>query len=403
MKKRTTILMIATLALILLSVRTFADQPIKGTVTYHDDPNNPVPSTLVKLLNLEGNVIDETYTNFNGKYIFPNKPYGYYYVQAVETEVAPGGVELDDAAMIQAFLDGDIDLTDIQELAADANNDGTVDSYDIEEIENNWNNPNFEPAWVYEEAILVNHNGTKTNVPTMGGSSSGDVNGTFVPTGRNEAIALVEYFQKNFSSVFTIEVYASDIISASAMGLIIDYPAGVNINNVTSQLGELKNLKIKNNQIVATWSNQSEEAAVNSSEPVLVISASTNQSYNGSDIRFQVNNKSHFVTNGQAFKPEFSVPFLSVNGTDNLSFSYPNPASESTVIYFTLPEAAKANLNIYNINGQLVKNIMNEEMSAGQHSVNLSVTDLKEGVYFYNLTTSGNVNINQAKRLVVVH
>lgn len=403
MKKRTTILMIATLALILLSVRTFADQPIKGTVTYHDDPNNPVPSTLVVLYDSQMIPISETYTNFNGKYVFPNVPYGSYYVQAIETEVAPGGVELADAEMIEDFLAELIELTEIQEIAADVNNDGAINELDIEMIEANWNNPNFEPAWVYEDAIPVNHDGTKTNVPTMGGSSSGDVNGTFVPTGRNEAIALVEYFQKNFSSVFTIEVYASDIISASAMGLVIDYPAGVNINSVTSQLGELKNLKIKNNQIVATWSNHSEETVVNSSEPVLVISASTNQSYNGSDIRFQVNNKSHFVTNGQAFKPEFSVPYLSVNGTDNLSFSYPNPASESTVIYFTLPEAAKASLNIYNINGQLVKNIMNEEMSAGQHSVTLSVTDLKEGVYFYNLTTSGNVNINQAKRLVVVH
>lgn len=403
MKKRTTILMIATLALIMLSARTFADQPIKGTVTYHDQPNNPVPSTLVVLLNASGGVISSTYTNFNGKYVFPNVPYGTYYVQAVETEVAPGGVELGDAQMIEDYIAGLIELTEIQEIAADVNNDGDINELDIEEIENNWNNPNFEPAWVYEEMMLVNHNGTKTNVPTMGGSSSGDVNGTFVPTGRNEAIALVEYFQKNFSSVFTIEVYAHEVISASAMGIVIDYPANVNIDNVSSQLGELKNLKVTNNQIVATWSNNGNEELVNSSEPVLVITASANQSYNGSDIRFDINNKSHFVSNGQVFKPEFSVPFLSVNGSDNLSFSYPNPASESTIIYFTLPETTKASLNIYNINGQLVKNILDDEMSAGQHSVTLSVTDLKEGVYFYNLTTSSNVNINQAKRLVVVH
>jgi hypothetical protein len=193
------------------------------------------------------------------------------------------------------------------------------------------------------------------------------------------------------------------VATASVMSFVIDYPTSVDITDVTSQMGEFAHIKIDNNRIIATWINENFESVnINSNEPVLVITASANQYYNGSDIKFIVNNKSHFVSNGHAFKPELSVPYLSVSG-NNLSFNYPNPASESTIIYFSLPVATKASLNVFNINGQLVKSILNEEMSAGQHSVTLSVTDLKEGVYFYNLTTNGNININQAKRLVVVH
>lgn len=400
MKKRTTILTIATLALIMLGSSAFAQQPIKGTVTYHEDPTKPVPSVTVELWDEYG-VVQTTTTNPNGKYIFTNVPYGAYTVKAFTTPIEPGGIDTDDADMIWDYLYNYLPLSPIELLAADVNRDTLVTIEDYYMLTNNWSN-GFQPEWVFEN-VPVNHTGNKTNIPTMGGSSSGDVNGTFVPTGRNEEIAQVSYYAKNFSTNFTVEVFAKDLYSASAMGLVIDYPEGVNINNVTSQMGELSDLKVKNNRIVATWVNGNNEVSINANEPVLVISASANRSFNGSDIKFNVNNMSHFVSNGSAVKPEMSVPYLTVNGNDNLSYSYPNPSSESTVIYFSLPSATKANLSIYNLNGQLVKNIINEEMSAGQHSVTLSVTDLQEGVYFYNLTTSGNVNINQAKRLVVVH
>ncbi len=400
MKKRTTHLIIATLALLLLSSQLFADQPIKGTVTYHGDLLNPIPSVTVLLLNEDMSTIRaQTTTNFNGKYIFPNVPYGTYYVQAQTTPIEAGGVELTDRARIEQIIAGS-DYTPIEKLAADLYSDNTIDTNDLVVFDQRWAF-GFNPEWVFGALQQVIHTGTKTEVPTMGGSSSGDVNGTFVPTGRNEIVAQVNYFAKTFSSNFSIEIFANDLISASAMGLVIDYPTTVNVKDITSQVGNFNNLRIENNQIVITWAN--ETVLFDPSKPVVTINGSTDKNYNGGDIRFKVNSKSHFVSNGEVFRPEFKVPYLSITGSDNLSHCYPNPANNQTTVYFNLPADTKAMLNVFSLNGKLVKTILNEEMTAGQHSIVIPVNDLREGVYFYSLTTNGNVNINEAKRLIVVH
>jgi hypothetical protein len=399
MKKRTTNLIIATLALVLLCSQSFAAQPIKGKVAYHDDDTNPIPSVTVLLLNEDLSVRAQTVTNFNGMYIFPNVPYGNYFVQAQTTPVEAGGIESTDLEMMEAIIDGLVP-TEIEFLAANLIDDDVIDELDIAEWEARWED-GFEPEWVFGAPIPVNHDGTKTNVPTMGGSSSGDVNGTFVPTGRSEIVAQVNYFAKTFSNNFSIEIFANDLVSASSMGMIIDYPSTVNVKDITSQVGEFNNLRIENNKIVITWANK--PVVIDQSKPVVTINGMTNKKYNGGDIKFNVNSRSHFASNGEIISPEFKISYLSVTGTDNLSHCYPNPANNQTTVYFNLPADTKAMLNIYSLNGALVKTIVNAEMTAGQHSVVIPVNDLREGVYFYSLTTNGNVNINEAKRLVVVH
>ncbi|MCL1826841.1 MAG: C25 family cysteine peptidase [Candidatus Cloacimonetes bacterium] len=49
--------------------------------------------------------------------------------------------------------------------------------------------------------------------------------------------------------------------------------------------------------------------------------------------------------------------------------NYPNPFNPSTSIKFTIPEKSKVSIKIYNIKGQLVKNLKNEIMDTGTHIV----------------------------------
>lgn len=411
MKKTTTILMTTILALILLSSRSFADQPIKGTVTYQNDETKPIPSVVVELYAVNeqgelGDFITSAVTNMNGKYIFPNMAYGSYFVKPISTTIAPGGVDDLDVAALTAILGPNGPVTPLEEivyLASDVNGDEILDEADVTYLATHLPD-NFDPLWVFESGKVINHDGTKTNVPTMGGSSSGDVNGTFVPIGRNEIATTVSYFQKNFTSNFSIEVFAKDITEASAMSLVVEYPSVVDIDGVTSQLGEITSLRIEDNRIIVNWFNEDlVSKSINSSEPIIVISGNTNQKYNGGDIKFSMNNQSHFLTNGEISRPAFSVPYLSTGNNDYLSHCYPNPANEKTTVYFDLPCDSKTTLNIYNLNGQLIRTVVNEMMTAGQHTVIIPVTEMKEGVYFYSLTTNGNININQSKRLVIVH
>jgi len=80
--------------------------------------------------------------------------------------------------------------------------------------------------------------------------------------------------------------------------------------------------------------------------------------------------------------------------------NYPNPFNPSTTISFYLPEKTHTQLTIYNIKGQVVKTIKNEELNKGSH---YEVWDGKDrfgcavssGVYFYKLRTNNKTLVRK--------
>ncbi len=65
--------------------------------------------------------------------------------------------------------------------------------------------------------------------------------------------------------------------------------------------------------------------------------------------------------------------------------NYPNPFNPSTVIRFTLPQQGLVKLNVYNILGERVAQIINTELTAGTHEVVFNGQNLASGVYFYSI------------------
>jgi hypothetical protein len=69
-----------------------------------------------------------------------------------------------------------------------------------------------------------------------------------------------------------------------------------------------------------------------------------------------------------------------------VSQNFPNPFNARTKINFALPEAANVNIAIYNIAGQLVKNMDLGYMPAGHQTVNWNASNVSSGVYFYKVS-----------------
>jgi len=70
---------------------------------------------------------------------------------------------------------------------------------------------------------------------------------------------------------------------------------------------------------------------------------------------------------------------------------YPNPFNPSTTIKFSLPETGKIRLDIYNLKGQLVRNLAKGEVMSGMHSAIWDGTDnnhqaVSSGLYYSKLS-----------------
>ena len=73
--------------------------------------------------------------------------------------------------------------------------------------------------------------------------------------------------------------------------------------------------------------------------------------------------------------------------------NYPNPFNPTTKISFSIPDESKVKLTVYNIKGQKVRTLVNDQLERGMHDViwngrNANNKSVASGVYFYRL----NVN-----------
>jgi hypothetical protein len=71
----------------------------------------------------------------------------------------------------------------------------------------------------------------------------------------------------------------------------------------------------------------------------------------------------------------------------SLNQNYPNPFNPVTTISFTIPKTSVVNISVYNVTGQLVKTVINEQKNPGTYSVKWHSRGMISGVYFYRLTT----------------
>jgi len=68
-----------------------------------------------------------------------------------------------------------------------------------------------------------------------------------------------------------------------------------------------------------------------------------------------------------------------------LEQNYPNPFNPSTKIRFTVPEAGLVTMKVYNLLGQEVVTLVNEEQAVGVYEVTFDAANLPSGIYFYSI------------------
>lgn len=79
--------------------------------------------------------------------------------------------------------------------------------------------------------------------------------------------------------------------------------------------------------------------------------------------------------------------------------NYPNPFNPSTVIKFDLKKSGFYSLEVFDIVGKKVKNLINENFNAGSYSINFNSENLPSGVYFYKLS---GYDLSIIKKMIIV-
>lgn len=88
----------------------------------------------------------------------------------------------------------------------------------------------------------------------------------------------------------------------------------------------------------------------------------------------------------------------------SLSQNYPNPFNPITKMDYELPKRSRVIISIYNVLGQEVKTLLNEEQNYGSHSILWNGVDqsgkaMSTGVYFARMTTD---SFSQTKKMLLL-
>ena len=87
----------------------------------------------------------------------------------------------------------------------------------------------------------------------------------------------------------------------------------------------------------------------------------------------------------------------------SLEQNYPNPFNPITMIKFTIPEnnlvrPQKAVIDVYNVLGQKISTLVNEEKLPGIYEIEFDGSKYTSGIYFYKLTVG---KFSQIKKMIL--
>ena len=85
--------------------------------------------------------------------------------------------------------------------------------------------------------------------------------------------------------------------------------------------------------------------------------------------------------------------------TFSLEQNYPNPFNPSTKIKFDVPAESFITLKVYDLLGNEIAILVNEEKNAGSYEVEFNVAELTSGVYFYQLQAGSFV---ETKKMILL-
>jgi len=113
----------------------------------------------------------------------------------------------------------------------------------------------------------------------------------------------------------------------------------------------------------------------------------------------QIDNDGHFE-----YSDEISVAFEQVL-KNSIEQNHPNPFNPSTTLNYSIADNSLVKIEIYNLLGQMIAELINSEQISGNHSVTWNASGLSSGVYFarFSVTSiNSKATFSDSKKLILM-
>ena len=112
------------------------------------------------------------------------------------------------------------------------------------------------------------------------------------------------------------------------------------------------------------------------------------------------------TTSGYSNVADAMIAATGVEEIDNLipnsyklSQNYPNPFNPTTNIEFSIPNSEYVSIKVYDVLGNVVADLANQNFAAGNYSVDFNASSLTSGIYIYSITAG---NFISTKKMMLI-
>ncbi|MBD3340005.1 MAG: T9SS type A sorting domain-containing protein [Candidatus Lokiarchaeota archaeon] len=397
---------------------------LAGKTLYYSS-DSPIENTKVSL---SGKSVLYDTTNVDGHYHFEKLSLGKYCtIASKENEINDAITPYDAALILQQVVDMR-DFTPYQMIAADVSGNGDVSAYDASQIlrycvgiiprfpimqddSHFWkfvpdNFPTSNTNWsIAPDSILYDSLNSDMNDQDFIGIVYGDPSGNWKPlAGLTTANKRVEkYINLEFGKVDLIENHAANIPilmeqTGGVFSIFLDLKYDKNIIEIIN-ITKSENTK----DLILTYNIKGNniKIALAGNKPIKENGAIVTIECHFKNIKDYANSIS--IIEGKVNEGDFYVNIeetafnllSKIPQKFKLCQNYPNPFNPETTINYQLPSSCDVTIDVYNLRGQLVKTIIDQNQSSGYYSTawngkDNDGRDVPSGLYLYRINAKVN-------------
>ncbi len=280
-----------------------------------------------------------------------------------------GAIQAFDASLILQYTVGNIDLNEIQQLAADVSGNGGADAITA-----------YDASLILQYVVGLIHSFPAEELYFES------------PLHFTETKLQLDDQNVNQGDVFEMPVYLDHATGLTAMEATLTYDPDLLVLLSVEPVGDAAGMNFISNSNEEEGSLKLALAGVQSLQNELQVFKVTFQA--ATDISGQISTPisiSRFLAHEDDLTSISKSGNILIQGTPEkfaLHPAYPNPFNPDTVIGFDLPKDTDLTLVVYDMMGRPVTDLMSGHVKAGYHMIKWNANAYASGVYFIKLVTA---------------